>query len=259
MEEIEKSVAPLVQLAINSFHQLVASITTAISLPQFIAIGLSFFFALMVHRGVREGLRKLAETVDAPVWDRLFRTARLISLPIAWVIGLWLSLIILGGMGQATGLVRLFASLLNAWVIIRIAATVIRNHTAANAFSWIAWTLAALNAVGQLDVLIRWMAKQRIESSTVNISLWDTVQGLIITGLMLWFALAVAKFTQLRLDRTAALNSSMRVLVVKILRIVLDHCLADWYALDGDRSNCASLLFRCAWDWYWSRLTAHGW
>jgi len=197
------------------------SILSAISLPQFLAIGLSFFFAVLVHRAVREGIRKLATTVEAPVWDRLFRTARLISLPIAWVIGLWLSLLILGGVGQITGLVRLVASLLNAWVVIRIAATVIPNTSAANIFSWTAWGLAALNAVGQLDTLIRWMARQRIESSTVNISLWDTVQGLVITIMMLWLALTTTKVMQHRLEKAAALNPSMRVLVIKLMRIML--------------------------------------
>jgi hypothetical protein len=132
MEEIERSVSPLVDLLLGTLNQLLAATLAAISIPQAVAIGLSLFLAVLFHRWVRALILRLETQISTPIFRRLFRTAQSISLAIAWLLGLWISLIALGGFGQVTGLVRLVASLLNAWVVIRVTATLIPNHTLSN-------------------------------------------------------------------------------------------------------------------------------
>ena len=221
MEEIEKSVSPLVLQVQEMWHFLIDGILRGLSLPQVIAIGVSLVVALLFHRWVRRLIMSVETRLEGGRWRRLFHTARIISLPITWVIGLWLSLAVLNATGHVTSLVRLVASLLNAWVVIRIVATAIPNASISNAFSWFAWTVAALNATAQLDPLIRWMHAQKFSTDTVSISIWDVVQGVIVTAMFVWLAMVISGFFQRKLERSGALNPSMRVLTSKIIRIVM--------------------------------------
>lgn len=221
MEEITKSISPVVVQAQEFWHLLVNGILGGLSIAQVIAIAVTLLVAVVFHRWVRDLLQSIETRLDGLRWRRLFKTARVISLPIAWVIGLWVSLGVLSALGQVTGLVRLVASLLNAWVFIRIVAAAIPNASLSNAFAWFAWTVAALNATAQLDPLIRWMQGQKFSTETVSVSIWDVVQGMLVTALFIWLAIVISGFFQRRLDRSGALNPSMRVLTAKIIRIVL--------------------------------------
>jgi small-conductance mechanosensitive channel len=221
MEEIEKSVSPLLFQAQEIWYFVIDVILSGLSLPQIIAIGVSLIVALLFHRWVRRLIMGVETRLEGGRWRRLFHTARMISLPIAWVIGLWVSLIVLNATGHVTGLVRLVASLLNAWVVIRIVATAIPNAGLSNAFAWFAWAVAALNATAQLDPLIRWMHAQKFSTDILSISIWDVVQGAIVTAMCVWLAVVVSGFLQHKLERSGALNPSMRVLTSKIIRIVL--------------------------------------
>ena len=112
MEEIEKSVSPLVLQAQEMWHFLIGGILRGLSLPQVIAIGVSLVVALLFHRWVRRLIMSVETRLEGGRWRRLFHTARIISLPITWVIGLWLSLAVLNATGHVTSLVRLVASCL---------------------------------------------------------------------------------------------------------------------------------------------------
>jgi len=141
-------------------------------------------------------------------------------MPIAWTAGLWLTLLVVGGFSHQTALIRLAASLINAWVVIRIASTAIPSAFWSNVFAWFAWTIAALNAIGKLNALIQWMDGVRFTGGGLNISLWGVFQGVVITGFLITGALALSRFVQNRLEKSNALNPSMRVLTTKITRIL---------------------------------------
>lgn len=220
MEELEKSLSPALAFLETIGQQAWGSAANALSIPQAVALSVTLLLAVACHAWVKRVISSFGERFDGVVWRRVIRTARSISLPIAWLVGLWIALLVLNGFGEQTALIRLFASLLNAWVVIRIASTLIPSATVSNVFAWVAWTIAALNAVGLLDPFIAWMDGIRLDNSSISISMWGIVQGLIITGLLLWFAYALSGFVQSRLEKSASLNPSMRVLTSKLLRIL---------------------------------------
>ena len=221
MEEIEKSVSPLLAFLESTFDHLGKDLLALLSVSQAVGVAIALAFAIVINRRVRKLISRLATNTTNRVWQRLIRTASSISLPIVWVLGLWIALFVLGTFGEPTALIRLVASLINAFVVIRIASTLIPSAVFANIFAWFAWSVAALNALGLLDRFIRWMDSVRFAGGNIQISLWGIVQGLLVTGILLWGAVLLSKVIQSRLERSSALNPSMRVLTIKILRIAL--------------------------------------
>jgi len=219
MEEIEKVTAPWVGQAQELLTVLTADILRVLTIQQALVIVGALFLAILVNSRARVLIEHLSAKNEAPVWRRVVRTASSISMPIAWVTGLWLSLLVMGGLYQPTALIRLVASLINAWVVIRIASTLIPSAFWSNVFAWIAWAIAALNAMGKLDQFIRWMDSMRFAGGGVNISLWGIVQGIIITGLLIFGAMVLSRFVQNRLENAKALNPSMRMLTTKLTKI----------------------------------------
>lgn len=219
MEEIEKTLSPTVETLAGAGSRIWLEFLALVSVPQGIAIAATLMLAILAHLKVSKLFRRVFDRLNDSNWRRVSRTVASISMPIVWVAGLWLSLLILGELGWKTAMVRLVASLVNAWVVIRIASTVISGAGWSRTFAWFAWVVAALNAIGQLDPLIRWMDGVGFSSGELNITLWGVLQGVIVTSLFLWFAMALARFAQRRVENSVTLNPSMKVLVSKLLRI----------------------------------------
>ena len=221
MEEIEKSVSPILAFLDATYATVWQELGRLLTVSQVIGLAVALILAVIVNRRVRRIIDRVGKRFSGRVWQRMIRTASAISLPIAWVIGLWITLAVLGSLGEETALVRLAASLINAFVVIRIVSTLIPSAFWANAFAWLAWTVAALNALGYLDRLIRWLDSVSYSTGTIHISLWGVLQGGLVTGLLVWAAFVVSRLIQNRLEKSSALNPSMRVLTGKILRITL--------------------------------------
>ncbi len=50
-------------------------------------------------------------------------------------------------------------------------------------FRMVAWTAAALNAVGVLDIVIEWLRATGFSVGDVSISAWTIVKGIVLAGL----------------------------------------------------------------------------
>lgn len=219
MEEIEKTLSPTVETLTGVGSRVWEEFLSLVSLPQGVAIAATLLLAILVQLKVSKFFRSVFDRLNDRHWQRVSRTIEPIAMPIVWVAGLWVALFVLGEIGGKTALIRLLASLINAWVVIRIASTFISGPGWSRTFAWFAWAVAALNAIGQLDPLIRWMDGIGFSSDELSITLWGVLQGIIVTSLFLWFALALARFAQRRVENSVTLNPSMKVLVSKLLRI----------------------------------------
>jgi len=218
MEEIQKSLSPTVDTVVVFANRVWLEYLALASIQQAMAIVVTFGLAVIVHRAVGKFIRKVAPDMGNARWRRAIQTVSSISMSIVWVISLWLVLFIFGELGWKTSMIRLVASLINAWVVIRVASALIPSPFWSRIFAWFAWSIAALNAIGQLDPLIRWMDSFGLTAGELNITLWSVIQGVLVTGLLLWFALILARFAQARLETSEALNPSMKMLVSKIMR-----------------------------------------
>lgn len=188
---------------------------------QFIAIFVALAAALMLHRLVRRVIHSIGARFESGMAKRALATAGSISLPIGWVIGLWIALGLMSGFNEPTAMIRLIASLINAWVMIRIVTTLLPSAATANIASWTIWAFAALNAVGLLDPTIRWADGIKFGSGPLSVSLWTALQGMFLSSVLLWMAYHSSGFIGRRLQSSTTLSPTMQVLISKIMGIVL--------------------------------------
>jgi len=113
------------------------------------------------------------------------------------------------------------ASLILAWIVIRLATGVIESREIARLVRALAWTLAALNIVGWLGPLMDMLDSVTFSLGQGQASILGVLVGLLTLLLLVWFALIITNFLENWLRRVPAVNPSARVLLSKMARIVL--------------------------------------
>ena len=227
---VEEEVVAYVDQATAKATELYETVATLIdqhlfsiqSVYQLAVIGASLFLALFAHRAFRRLVGKVRARMEGSrLADRLLRTCESVSLPIVWVIAQLIGSNILLALGFDVYLVRLVSSLLRAYIAIRIATIFIPSAYWSSVFAWTAWSLAALNAVGLLDPVIEFLRGADMAFGEVSINAWTVVKGVIVTGALFWIAFILADMIGKRLETVETLNSALRLLISKIVRIVL--------------------------------------
>ena len=118
-------------------------------------------------------------------------------------------------------LTRTVASLVNAWVVIRLVSGVIRNEVLARFIAWTAWSLAALTTLGLFDATVAFLDGMAMTFGEVRISVLTVVKGVMALGLLLWVTMSISSVLERRISRADSLTPSVRVLVAKLTKIVL--------------------------------------
>lgn len=198
------------------------NILNFVAIWQLAAIGGTLFLAIVGRRSFSRLLEKLGgEAKLGPVLNRIIHTLAAISLPVVWAIGLWICTAVFIQFDLPIPFLRLVSSLLNAFILIRIVSIFIPSTYWSAVFAWVAWGVAALNAVGVLDPVITWMQATGFSIGEADINLWVVVKGILVTALLIWGALAIAETITRRLDANTKISSALKLLIGKSLRIVL--------------------------------------
>jgi hypothetical protein len=123
MEEFEISLTPSLDTATGIAGRIWMEFLVLISIPQALAISITLLVAVFVHLQFRDRVGGFFTELRAPVWQRISHKILSVLMPVAWVIGLWLALVIFNHLGWKTSMIRLVANLTGVWVIIQIAST----------------------------------------------------------------------------------------------------------------------------------------
>ena len=113
------------------------------------------------------------------------------------------------------------ASLLTAWVVIRLGSTLIRNPVIAKTLALGAWSIAALNITGLLEPTVQVLDSLAVTLGDLRISSLTVVKGMITLALLLWGASALSRLLEGRINRVPDLTPSVQVLLGKLLKITL--------------------------------------
>ena len=113
------------------------------------------------------------------------------------------------------------ASLIFAWIVIRLVTGVIESREFARLIRSFAWFLAALNIFGWLSPLIEFLDGITFSLGRGEVSIFGVITGILTLMLLVWLALFVTNFLEDWLRKVPAVNPSARVLLSKIARIVL--------------------------------------
>ena len=201
-----------------------AEVLTLASLVQ----GLTLLVLAILARAIAKPLRPRLEArlEGLRVYSPLRRALSVIDdqlFGIVFVLLLWLTIgiVIQIQASIASDLLRIFASLISAWILIKISSSLIANPFIANLFAALAWTIAALNIVGFLGPAIDALDSVTLPLGQTRITLLTIINGAILLGILMWSALAVSRFIESRLAQVAAITPRARVLIGKTIRFVM--------------------------------------
>ncbi|MDE0112057.1 MAG: mechanosensitive ion channel, partial [Albidovulum sp.] len=113
------------------------------------------------------------------------------------------------------------ASLIGAWVVIRLASGFIENEALASAVAWTAWALAALAALGLFGATMKLLDGVGMTFGEVRVSLLTLVEGVLYLGFLLWITLAVSHALERRIKKSRNLAPATQELIAKVLKIIL--------------------------------------
>jgi small-conductance mechanosensitive channel len=144
-----------------------------------------------------------------------------LTLPLIWLAILWISIVAAGVMQWPHHLLRIVASLLTAWVVIRLVSQLVRNPLLAKSIAWTAWIIAALSILNLLEPTIQILDAAAVQFGELRISLYMVITSTLALVVLLSLAIYVAGMLENRIRYTGALSPSLQVLFAKALKTVL--------------------------------------
>lgn len=173
-------------------------------------------------------LPRVLKRYEKPTHDVL----RPLVVPVFFIMILWFSVFAMRTLGQGFHIINLVVSLLNAWVVIRFASAFIEDAGWSRFVSIAAWSVAALNIVGLLDVTTAFLDSLSFSFGEMKFSILGLIKGAIAFGILFWLFTLLERALKKRIDGVGNITPSAKVLLKKFLRIVL-IILAVLVALDA--------------------------
>lgn len=162
-----------------------------------------------------------AKHVDFRLLGRVWHILGTVSFPLTWLTLQWIANLIARVSGWPGGIMLVTASLLTAWVAIRIASAFIRNTVVSRSIAIIAWTVAALNILGWLHATVTLLNSIGFTIGSAKVTVLTLFKGITSLVILLWAANLVAEFFESRISNVADLTPSVQVLFTKLLKVVL--------------------------------------
>lgn len=206
----------------DAFQTLTGYLMSQETLAELVVIVLLAGVARLATGRQHEYLETLArQHTEYPLLDRALTILATVSFPLTWLALQWLSNLVAELMGWREGIMIVTASLLTAWVVIRIASAFIGNPVVGKAVASVAWTIAALNILGWLDQAVELMNGVGMTIGGAHITLLTLFKGLASLVVLLWASNIVTEFFESRIRAVSDLTPSVQVLFVKLFKIVL--------------------------------------
>jgi len=144
-----------------------------------------------------------------------------LTLPIAWLLLLWLLVLIAAHAGLPREIMTIIVSLLTAWVVIRLTASLVRDPVWSRFVTLVVWAIAALSILGLLDPTMRMLDSAAVPLAGLRISVLTIVRAMLSLAVLLWLATLASRLLERRITSLPNLTPSLQVLIVKLLKIVL--------------------------------------
>lgn len=214
------SIDQLIEQAITSIQKLVVD---PLFWLQFAVIAAVFVLARwLLTPLLRRGIKRL-ETASERIasFRRVLSAVDAVADPLVWLALQWVAIAIAGDLGWPNGALNLIASLLSAWVLIRLASLLLSNEVLAQFVALLAWTIAALNVFGLLQPAMKLLDSWSVALGTVRLSPLTVIKVALSLWVSLWLANGLAGMVERRLERSQNMAPTMRVLGAKLTRIAL--------------------------------------
>jgi small-conductance mechanosensitive channel len=211
------------QILVNQIQSWVSEyVFVSSNLVQLLIIAMTWSLAWLVAKPLRRQHQQWLEKKRKYLVPGTLRNAtNVLILPTLWLLMLWLSTLVARQVAWPDSVLTIGSSLLSAWVVIRLSATLMRNPFLTKSVAIIAWTIAALNILELLTPTKTFLGSLAFNIGSLNLSLLVIIQGLIYFAIFLWAALLVSRLIENSLKTSVSLTPSMVVLSGKLVRITL--------------------------------------
>jgi len=108
---------------------------------------------------------------------RIAAALRPLTLPIIWLLLQWLALLVAGQAMLPRQLIKIVASLITAWVAIRLTATLVRDRTWSRFVAIAAWTIAALNILNLLEPASELLERISVPQTATELRAMERLYG----------------------------------------------------------------------------------
>lgn len=220
-EDITDSVSPFVDFATETVERLTHQLTTMEGLYQLGALLVGLAIAWLSHRPITGLVSKLWPEVSnkKPFLGNLFRSFKRVLIPLVWVALLWITIPLFRQNLMPNDMLRIVASMLQAWIVITLFSTVVRDPAWSRTFAAVAWFVAALYIMRLLNPAIAFLDGIGVSFGESRLSIYDMLKGTVLLVLLIWVATQVSKLAHARLQQSKSLNPSMRSLVSQLVRL----------------------------------------
>jgi small-conductance mechanosensitive channel len=206
---------------------LLSEVFVLSSLGQLIII-ISAFMAAWIARPVitpwiaklGEWIAHFSESKEAEFWvSKLSEAAALMALPFVWILLQWMSSLVAEYAGWPHHLLTVTVSLITAWIIIRLTATLIRDKSWSKLISITAWTIAALNILNLMDQTVAFLDSLAMDFGELHISALTVIKGMMALAILLWLARMASRMLEKRVSKLPNMTPSVQVLLTKLFKI----------------------------------------
>lgn len=220
VEGVELNVNQLSADLVTWFSDLVDSLWSLNTLWQIGAIVASALVGYVIGRPIAQYLKQQAQKRDQQ--DILFRAyaslARVIW-PIATVALLWTSMVAFSAGDLPNTLLRIAASLLNAWIVVRLVTSNMKDGAIATSIAFIAWTLAALHIFQLLEPLTSSLDSVAVTVGSTRFSLLRLLTSIVVASFALWISRAMGDAVQTQLRGNSKINPSMAGILGQVAKL----------------------------------------
>lgn len=123
--------------------------------------------------------------------------------------------------GDPGRILKTAATLLSAWVAIRLLTSIVREPNIARFIAAVAWIIAALNIFSLLQPTLALLDSLAVQFGEVRISILLLIKAVVLLALLLRLALGAAGLLEKRIRDLKSLTPSIQELLSKALKITL--------------------------------------
>ena len=224
--EIEIDTAGILDFLQTKPMEWLEAMREAVTSPEFIwqvavilaAIILSRIFA----RPSRKAMKGVQEKYpEQPLLARIIEALITIAPMVIMAVILWFMVVVFNTAGLSNGVIRIVATLLNAWIIIRLVTTGMKSTFWARTIALIAWGVAALYILRLLGPVTEALDSVGIKTGGSDFSLLNLINGIGLMIIALWGGTTLGNAIQTQLKSSKQLAPSTAGMLGQIIKVAL--------------------------------------
>ena len=214
--------AKIERLGLEAWDWVLAHVLVWPTAVQAAIVIVAFLVARLLAPKLVALITRTADHPKFPNWlASKVRSCASLSFAFVWLALQWFSVFAAIEAQWPSRLIESVVSLLTAWVVIRFASSFVRDAGWARTLAVFAWSVAALNLVGLLGLMVHTLESMALSVGDIRLSILGLIKAGIVLMLLLWVAGVVSRLIEHRLDASQTLSPSARVLVSKLIRVLL--------------------------------------